>query len=417
MTSAFVRRGGQLHADQLSLVEIAAVYGTPCYVYSRTAIESAWQALDTALSPHPHQICYAVKANSNIAVLELMARMGSGFDVVSGGELARVITAGGDPARVVFSGVAKTDKELEQALTVGVGCINLESVSEIGRLERIASDLGVTAPVALRVNPDVDPRTHPYISTGLKENKFGVDIATATEIYARIASSPQLSPKGIDCHIGSQLTDLEPLVDAISRVLALVDQLKRDGINLDHIDIGGGLGIRYQDEQPPSFDEYAQQILTLFNGRKEAIVVEPGRSMVGNAGVLVTQVIGLKPGAEKNFALVDAAMNDLLRPALYNAWHDIEPVSTDSSPATMAWDIVGPVCETGDFLGQERQLALQEGDLLAVMSCGAYGFTMASNYNSRPRPAEVMVAGDAHYLIRKRETVEQLFELECGLPG
>lgn len=416
MGNPFVRTRGELSAEQCSLTEIAAAYGTPCYVYSRKGIESAWQQLNAALAPHPHQICYAVKANSNLAVLDLMARLGSGFDVVSGGELARIIAAGGEPTKVVFSGVAKTDDELRQALTAGVGCINLESTSEIHRLELIATRLGMVAPVALRVNPDVDAKTHPYISTGLKENKFGVDIAAAGAIYQQLASSPHLSPVGIDCHIGSQLTDLEPLADAITRVLELVDELRGQGIHLHHVDVGGGLGIQYRDERPPSLENYAELLLTLFANRKEQILIEPGRSLVGNAGLMLTRVIGLKPGAEKNFALVDAAMNDLLRPALYDAWHDIEVVRPPGATRSMEWDIVGPICETGDFFGHQRELALQESDLLAVMSCGAYGFTMASNYNSRPRAAEVMVDGTNHYLVRKRETVAQLFELESRLP-
>ncbi|MEL0082646.1 MAG: diaminopimelate decarboxylase, partial [Gammaproteobacteria bacterium] len=391
--SHFSRIGGELHAEKIPLAALATEYGTPCYIYSRSAMEQAWQALDSALAPHPHQICYAVKANSNLAVLDLMARQGSGFDVVSEGELARVIAAGGDPAKVVFSGVAKTDQELHQALQSGVGCINLESTSEITRLENMANQMGVIAPVALRVNPDVDANTHPYISTGLKENKFGVDITQAAAIYQRLHQSPVLEAVGIDCHIGSQLTDLGPLRDAISRILALADDLHAEGITLEHIDVGGGLGIRYQNEQPPTFAEYAALLVEMFSGRPETIVCEPGRSLVGNAGLLLTRVIGLKPGADHNFALVDAAMNDLLRPALYNAWHDIEPIDEAAAVPAMPWDLVGPVCETGDFLGKNRRLALAEGDLLAVMSCGAYGFTMASNYNSRPHPAEVMVDG------------------------
>ena len=410
----FPRIAGQLHAEQVSLTTIGQRYGTPCYIYSRQAIESAWHELDQALEPHPHQICYAVKANSNLAVLNLMVRMGSGFDVVSGGELERVLAAGGDPAKVVFSGVGKTNAELQLALSSGVGCINLESVTEIGRLEKVAKDLGLVAPVALRVNPDVDALTHPYISTGLKENKFGVDINGAVAIYQRIAASKHLSATGIDCHIGSQLTQLDPLVDAVERLLRVVDELAGQSINLDHIDVGGGLGIRYQDEQPPTMSDYANLLLKLFAGRSEHIYVEPGRSMVGNSGVLLTQVLGLKPGDEKNFALVDAAMNDLLRPTLYGAWHDIQPVS-ESTENSRSWDVVGPICETGDFLGQNRQLAIAEDDLLAVMSCGAYGFTMASNYNSRPKAAEVMVDGSHHQLIRKREQVSQLFADESLL--
>jgi len=416
VVNSFSRTRGELHAEQVSLTDIAAEYGTPCYVYSRSAIETAVETLDTALAPHPHKICYSVKANSNLAVLDLMARLGVGFDVVSGGELTRVIAAGGDPSSVVFSGVAKTDEELRQALAAGVSCINLESTSEIDRLELIAADLGVIAPVALRVNPDVDPKTHPYISTGLKENKFGVDIAVAEAIYSRLASSPHFSPVGIDCHIGSQLTDLKPLGDAVNRVLILVDQLQMLGIQLHHIDVGGGLGIRYKDETPPQLEEYAELLLTLFTGRTEQLVVEPGRSLVGNAGILLTRVIDLKPGAEKNFALVDAAMNDLLRPTLYNAWHDIENLIEPQGVLPMLWEIAGPICETGDFLGRHRLLPIQHHDLLAIMSCGAYGFTMASNYNSRPRAAEVMVDGDQHYLIRERETITQLFSLESRLP-
>ncbi len=417
MVNPLSRAGGRLCIDQVPLDLLALEYGTPLYAYSRASIDQNWHTLDRALAAHPHLICYAVKANSNLAVLNLLARNGSGFDIVSGGELARVIAAGGDPAKVVFSGVGKSDAELAEALAAGVGCINLESESEIARLAEIAAGRQQVAAVALRVNPNIDARSHPYISTGLKENKFGVDIDQAAAIYQALAQSQWLEPVGIDCHIGSQLVELAPLREAISLVLKLSDSLRQSGITLEHIDVGGGLGIRYADEQPPTLEAYAALLLELFQGRQEQIVIEPGRSLVGNAGVMLTRVIALKPGEEKSFALVDAAMNDLLRPSLYDAWHDIEPVVERPGEATRSWDVVGPICETGDFLGKDRALALSEGDLLAVLSCGAYGFTMASNYNTRPRAAEVMIDGDSHFLVRQRETVEQLLQGESLLPS
>ncbi len=417
MDNPLSRAAGRLCIDQVPLDQLALQYGTPLYAYSRACIDQNWQTLDRALAAHPHLICYAVKANSNLAVLNLLARNGSGFDIVSGGELARVIAAGGDPAKVVFSGVGKSDAELAEALAAEIGCINLESESEIARLAEIAAGRQQVAPVALRVNPNIDARSHPYISTGLKENKFGVGIDQAAAIYQTLAQSQWLEPVGIDCHIGSQLVELAPLREAINLVLKLSDSLRHSGITLEHIDVGGGLGIRYADEQPPSLEAYAALLLELFQGRQEQIIIEPGRSLVGNAGVMLTRVIALKPGEEKSFALVDAAMNDLLRPSLYDAWHDIEPVVERPGEATKSWDVVGPICETGDFLGKNRELALSEGDLLAVLSCGAYGFTMASNYNTRPRAAEVMIDGDSHFLVRERETVDQLLQGESLLPS
>jgi diaminopimelate decarboxylase len=397
------RLDGRLHLEDVALDTLADRFGTPLYVYSRKALETAYQAYAEAFSDIPHLICYAVKANSSLAILNLFARLGTGFDIVSGGELARVLAAGGDPTKVVFSGVGKTEEEMRAALKAGILCFNVESSSELQRLNRVAGDLGKVAPVSFRVNPDVDPKTHPYISTGLKENKFGVPIGDAPALYRLAASLPHLQVTGIDCHIGSQLTDLSPLADAADRVLALVDRLASEGIRLHHIDLGGGVGIRYRDETPPDLAAYGRTLAGRFAGRREKLLLEPGRSLVGNAGLLLARVEYLKPGEDRNFAIVDAAMNDLMRPALYEAYHEIVAVNQREAPAKR-YDIVGPICETGDFLGFARDLAIEEGDLLALLSAGAYGMSMASNYNSRPRAAEILIDKNEIHLIRKRET-------------
>ena len=391
----------------MALDSLAEQFGTPLYVYSRQALESAYQAYAQAFADTPHLICYAVKANSSLAILNLFARLGTGFDIVSGGELARVLAAGGDPGKIVFSGVGKTAAEMRAALKAGILCFNVESVSELHRLNRVAGELGQRAPVSFRVNPDVDPKTHPYISTGLKENKFGVPIADAPALYRLAASLPNLTITGIDCHIGSQLTDLSPLADAADRVLALVDTLAAEGITLHHIDLGGGVGIRYHDETPPDLAAYGRTLASRFAGRREKLLLEPGRSLVGNAGLLLTRVEYLKPGEDKNFAIVDAAMNDLMRPALYEAYHDIVAVEQRDTPE-QRYDIVGPICETGDFLGFARDLSIEESDLLALLSAGAYGMSMASNYNSRPRAAEVLIDKNEIHLIRERESIDSL---------
>ncbi|MBT9568722.1 MAG: diaminopimelate decarboxylase [Thiobacillus sp.] len=405
------RIDGRLHFEGVSLETLAERFGTPLYVYSKAALESAYQGYTQAFTATPHLICYAVKANSSLAILSLFAKLGAGFDIVSGGELARVLAAGGDPAKVVFSGVGKTAGEMRAALDAGILCFNVESVSELHRLNRIAGEIQRVAPVSFRVNPDVDPKTHPYISTGLKENKFGVPIAEAPALYRLAASLPHLKVTGIDCHIGSQLIDLSPLADAADRVLALVDALADEGIALDHIDLGGGIGIRYNDETPPDLESYGRTLAARFSGRRETLLLEPGRSLVGNAGLLLTRVEYLKPGADKNFAIVDAAMNDLMRPALYEAYHDIVPVEIKNG-TPMCYDIVGPICETGDFIGFARDLNLAEGDLLAILSAGAYGMSMASNYNSRPRAAEIVVDEKEIYLIRERETLDGMISGE-----
>lgn len=413
----FIYRNGQLHAEDVDIADIVAHAGTPCYIYSRATLERHWRIFDNALGAHPHLICYAVKANSSLAVLQVLARLGSGFDIVSAGELARVLRAGGDPARTVFSGVGKRADEIHEALQAGIRCFNVESEAELHRLNDIAGRAGRTAPVSLRVNPDVDARTHPYISTGLRDNKFGIDVDTALETYRCAADLPHIAVSGIDCHIGSQLTDTTPFVDAMDRVLELVDRLHAAGIELAHLDLGGGLGIQYSAlDHPPSPDVYAHALLDRMVGRTQEILLEPGRAIAGNAGILLTRVEYLKHTGHKNFAIVDAAMNDLQRPALYDAWHDIIPVTPRSNDAPVTYDVVGPVCETGDFLGKQRNLALAEGDLLAVRAAGAYGFTMSSNYNSRPRATEVMVDGDQFYIIRERETLEDLYRHEHLLP-
>lgn len=413
--SVFGLRNGELFAENVALSQIAQRFGTPCFVYSRAALEQAFRNYDQAFGQRPHRICYAMKANSNLAILNLFARMGSGFDIVSGGELARVIAAGGDPGKTVFSGVGKTRDDMRQALTAGVMCFNVESESELERLNDVAREMSRKAPVSIRVNPDVDAKTHPYISTGLKENKFGVAFGEALRIYRKAHALGSLKVVGIDCHIGSQLTELAPFIDAFRKVLELVDTLAAEGIELKHLDFGGGLGIRYHDEMPPPPDSYVKALLDCVGDRQQEILLEPGRSLVGNAGVLLTRVEYLKHGDVRNFAVVDAAMNDLIRPALYDAYHEIRQVRP-STAGSKRYEIVGPVCETGDFLARDRELAVREGDLLAVMSAGAYGMSMSSNYNSRARAAEVMVDGGNVHLIRERERIEQLFAGEHPLP-
>jgi len=408
---------GHLFAEDVDLRRIVDNVGTPCYVYSRATLERHWHAFDSVFAEHAHLICYAVKANSNLAVLNVLARLGSGFDIVSGGELRRVIAAGGEPSKVVFSGVGKSADEIRYALELGIRCFNVESRAELKRLNDIAGEVGVCAPVSIRVNPDVDAKTHPYISTGLKENKFGIDIEYTEAVYQHAAELSHINVQGIDCHIGSQLNDISPFVDALDRVLLLIDNLEAQGIKLRHIDMGGGLGIAYRDEMPPSPADYAAAILTPLKERGLEIVLEPGRAIVGNAGILLTQVEYIKPGEAKSFAIVDAAMNDLLRPALYGAWHDIIPLEPRGNDGHAdVYDVVGPICETGDFLGKERELTIEAGDVLAVCSAGAYGFGMSSNYNSRPRVAEVMVDGDQYTVVRKRETLESLWQGETTLP-
>ncbi len=400
-----------LALEDVPLTTIAATYGTPCYVYSRTAIEEAFERYRTALPPERAEICYAVKANGNLSILRLLAARGAGFDIVSRGELERVLAAGGEAKRVVFSGVAKGAAEIRRALEVGIGVFNVESAAELTRIAHIAREMGRRAPVALRINPDVDPKTHPYISTGLKRNKFGIPVAEALALYRQAKSMPELDLVGIACHIGSQLLDPSPLLEAAERVKDAVEQLERDGIALRHIDLGGGLGIRYRDETPPDIPAVLRALAERFADRPERLMFEPGRSLVGNAGLLLTRVEYLKHGEEQDFALVDAGMNDLMRPALYDAWHEIVPVVPRSGPVRR-YDVVGPVCESSDFLGRGRELALESGDLLAVLSAGAYGMAMSSNYNARPRPAEVLVEGAAHRLIRAREPLEALWALE-----
>ncbi|SDK74626.1 diaminopimelate decarboxylase [Microbulbifer yueqingensis] len=413
--SDFSYREGTLWAEQVSLESIAEQFGTPTYVYSRAHFEQQYRDYADALGDHPGMICYAVKANSNLGILSLLAQLGAGFDIVSGGELERVLLAGGDPSRVVFSGVGKTAAEMRRALEVGVHCFNVESDAELERLDAVASELGVIAPVSLRVNPDVDARTHPYISTGLKENKFGIAIDGALDSYQRAAQSAHLEVVGVDCHIGSQLTELSPFLDALERLLVLIDQLAAEGIQLKHLDLGGGLGVRYRGETPPPVSDYLGAVKQRLQGRDLAIIMEPGRSIAANGGLLLTRVEFLKRTEEHNFAIVDAAMNDNLRPALYQAWQDIVPVKPNNGEVEI-WDIVGPVCETGDFLGKRRELALQPGQLLALLSAGAYGFTMSSNYNSRPRAAEVIVDGDRTYQVRARESMADLVRGETAIP-
>ena len=415
--STFTYQNGVLHAEQVSLAALAKQYGTPLYVYSRAALEQHFNAYEEALGDWPHLVCYAVKANSNLAVLNVLARQGAGFDIVSQGELERVLAAGGDPAKIVFSGVGKQAAEMARALEVGVYCFNVESEAELERLSQVASELGKTAQVSLRVNPDVDARTHPYISTGLKENKFGIDINDAPRVYARAASLPALEVKGVDCHIGSQLTEIKPFLDALDRVLALVDALAEQSIQIEHLDLGGGLGVKYRDETPATAGEYIEAVKARLGSRRCKLIFEPGRSIVANAGVFLTTVEYLKLNEHKNFAIIDGAMNDLIRPSLYSAWQEIKAVNENSSEPLRTYDLVGPVCETGDFLGKNRELALKAGDVLAVMSAGAYGFVMASNYNSRARAAEIMVDGAQAHVVREREVITRLYDTETLLPA
>ncbi|MFW2078093.1 diaminopimelate decarboxylase [Acinetobacter sp. ULE_I010] len=413
---SFSRINGVLHAEQCSLDQLAMQYGTPLYVYSKATFEKHYLDMDKAFGFIDHQICFAVKSNSNIAVLNVLAKLGSGFDIVTGGELARVLAAGGEPSKIVFSGLGKQEADIQKALAVGISCFNVESYAELDRIQKVAAELGKKAPISLRVNPDVDAKTHPYISTGLKENKFGIPSDSVFETYQYAASLPNLDVVGIDCHIGSQLTETQPFVDALDRVIGMINRLKELGIHLKHIDIGGGLGVTYKDETPPSVVEYANAMRPALEKLGLKVYMEPGRSISANAGVLVTKVDLLKPTNHRNFAIVDAAMNDLIRPSLYQAWMDIQPVATRTDVETKEWDIVGAICETGDFLGKERELAIQENDNLAVLGAGAYGFVMSSNYNSRGRAAEVMVDGDQSHLIRERETIESLWKNERLLP-
>jgi len=407
---------GQLWAEDIALTELAERYGTPLYVYSRATLERHWNAFDQAVTDHPHLICYAVKANSNIGVLNVLARLGSGFDIVSQGELERVITAGGDPAKVVFSGVGKTAVEMKRALELGIKCFNVESEPELERLNQVASELGVIAPISLRINPDVDAQTHPYISTGLRDNKFGIFFERAAEVYRLAHSLPNLNVVGMDCHIGSQLTNIDPFIDATDRLLALIDTLKAEGIVIKHLDVGGGLGVTYNEEQPPLPSEYASALLARLSEHSDLeLIFEPGRAIAANAGVLLTRVEFLKHTDYKNFAIVDAAMNDLIRPTLYQAWQNIVPVAPREGEAK-TYDLVGPICETGDFIGKDRELCLAPGDLLAVRSAGAYGFVMSSNYNTRTRAAEIMVDGNTAHVVREREKLAELWQSEHLLP-
>jgi diaminopimelate decarboxylase len=410
----FQYRDGALFAEEIAVADLAERFGTPLYVYSRATLERHFRAFDDAFGQHPHQVCYAVKANSNIAVLNVLARLGAGFDIVSGGELTRVLRAGGDPDKIVFSGVGKTADEMELALKAGIHCFNVESAAELELLNLVAGEQDKVARIAIRVNPDVDAQTHPYISTGLKENKFGVDIEEAPSLYQHAADLPHIEVIGVDCHIGSQLTKLTPFEDALKRVLDLVDRLQAKGIPIRHLDLGGGLGVRYRDETPPEPAEYIAALLKHIPADMP-VHIEPGRAIAANAGVFVTRVLYLKPTTHKNFAVVDGAMNDLIRPSLYSAWMDIIPVQPHDADCR-EWDIVGPVCETGDFLGKQRTLSLESGDLLAIRSAGAYGFSMASNYNSRNRAAEIMVDGDQAYVVRQRESYDEQLRLESLLP-
>jgi len=417
----FNYRNKRLHAEKVDLLAIAERFGTPCYVYSRTGIEDRWRAFDSAFGRREHLVCYAVKANSNLAVLNVLARLGSGFDIVSGGELERVIAAGGDPKKIVFSGVGKTEAEMAQALERGILCFNVESEAELETLNAVAGRLGKRAPVSLRVNPDVDPDTHPYIATGLKESKFGIPFERAFAAYQQAQRLPHIAVSGADCHIGSQITALQPFVDALERILGLLGELGDAGIELEHLDLGGGLGIGYGAEQVAEPDDYVLALLDALQQhgtryQRLKILIEPGRAVVGNAGVLLTRVLYLKHGETRNFAVVDAAMSDLVRPALYDAWHDIAPIAQEPAREAHTYDVVGPVCESGDFLGRDRRLAVAPGDYLAIASAGAYGFTMSSNYNTRPRAAEVMVEGEQVHVVRRRESVAELFALESILP-
>ena len=413
----FNYKQGQLYAEDVSVKAIANTYGTPCYIYSRATLERHWHAFNDAFGDQDHLICYSVKACSNIAILNLFARLGSGFDIVSVGELERVIAAGGEPSKVVFSGVGKREDEMRRALEVGIRCFNIESEGELDRLNNVAREMGKAAAISIRVNPDVDAQTHPYISTGLKENKFGIDIDAVEAVYLRAEAMPNIKVDGIDCHIGSQLTEVAPFLDALDRVLDLADRLKEQGVEIHHLDLGGGLGVRYKDETPPLPAEYMQKMMENTRLKDYQVLIEPGRAIAANSAILVSRVEYLKPGEEKSFAIIDAAMNDLIRPSLYQAWQSIIPVvETADDAATECYDVVGPICETGDFLGKDRDLSLNQGDLVAIRSSGAYGFTMASNYNTRPRACEVLVDGDQVHQIRRRETIEELFAGETLLP-
>lgn len=412
----FNYRDQQLFAEDVSVSDIAARFGTPCYIYSRATLERHWHAFDQALGKHPHKICYSVKANSNLAVLNVLARLGSGFDIVSVGELERVLAAGGDPAKSVFSGVGKRADEMQRALEVGIYCFNIESAAELILLNQVAGNLKKTAPISIRINPNVDAKTHPYIATGLKHNKFGVAVPLAKQLYQQAKTMNYIEIKGVDCHIGSQLVEISPFLEALDACLQFIDELQQEGITIEHLDMGGGLGVRYHNELPPEPDQQAKALLERLGSRKLEIIVEPGRAIAANAGILLTQVQAVKPGEDKHFAIVDAAMNDCIRPALYHAWQKIIPVVIRSDQTSQLYDIVGPVCETADFLGKERELSLQAGDLLAMRGAGAYGFVMSSNYNSRPRAAEVMVDGNQASLVRHRETIIELFANESCLP-
>ncbi len=413
----FQYQQAQLMAEQVPVKQIAQQYGTPLYIYSRATLERHWHAFNNALGDHPHLICFAVKSNPNIAILNIMARLGSGFDIVSQGELERVLAAGGEPSKIVFSGVAKTETEIARALEVGIRCFNVESVAELYRINQVAGEMGKTAPISLRVNPDVDARTHPYISTGLKENKFGISVAEARNVYQLANQLPHIQITGMDCHIGSQLTELQPFLDATDRLIVLMEQLKQDGIQLKHLDLGGGLGVPYTNENPPHPSEYASALLDKLKAYHELeIILEPGRAITANAGILVTKVEYLKHNEDRHFAIVDAGMNDMIRPALYQAYMNIIEVDRTLTRDKAVYDVVGPICETSDFLGKQRELAIAAGDYLAQRSAGAYGASMSSNYNSRSRTAEVMVDGDQVHLIRRRETLEELWALERLLP-
>jgi len=410
----FNYKNGVLYAESVNLQEVAAQYGTPCYVYSQSTIEENWRAFDAALGEQPHLVCYAVKANSNLSILKTLADLGSGFDLVSGGELERVLLAGGKSQNIVFSGVGKSRAEIQRALEVGIGCFNVESPNELQQIQLVAQSLNKQAPISIRVNPDVDAQTHPYISTGLKQNKFGIEIDKALELYKTASNLPNIQILGVDCHIGSQLTTLSPFLDALDRVLNLIDQLDKNNIKINHLDIGGGLGVRYRDETPPQISEYVNAIKAKLGNKSYKLLIEPGRAIVANAGILLTKIEYLKEGSDnKHFAIIDAAMNDLIRPSLYSAWQNIIPVKQNDLPA-QNYDVVGPICETGDFLGKDRVLSIQENDLLAICSAGAYGFAMSSNYNSRLRVAEVFVKGEEHRLIRRRETFEELVSTEVS---
>lgn len=411
----FSYRNQQLFIENINVHTIAEQYGTPTYIYSRAALEKQWLAFDQAFANHAHLICYAVKANSNLAVLNLLARLGSGFDIVSVGELERVLAAGGNPKKIVFSGVGKQTHEIKRALEIGILCFNVESAEELQRINQIAHALNKRAPISLRINPNVDAKTHRYIATGLKENKFGIDIGEAKQLYLQAATLKNLEIIGIDCHIGSQLVQLEPFIEALDHLLQLIDDLAKNGITIQHVDLGGGLGVTYHNETPPTPEALINAILQKVQQRNLTLILEPGRSIVANAGFLLTRVEYLKHASHKNFAIIDAAMNDLLRPALYDAWHNILPAMQRDNAPTKIYDIVGPVCETGDWLAKDRQLHLQQNDLLVIQSVGAYGFILSSNYNSRPRAAEIMIDNDKAYLVRKRETVADLFALETIL--